>query len=167
MDISTIVAWIQAAIWLVVGVSYISKIRRGKAGMPKLPYGKLMGYGIAFGFILSAVSLWLALDRVPRYQRHVKFQVIAGQTFKNEKVKLDGKEFLNCNFEDVTIVYDGRYPVRMVGNRFQGSLDFTSDNPSIDVAVGILSALGFMHGVQKYSDEPLGIRKQGSAELRR
>jgi len=34
--------------------------------------------------------------------------IVTDQTFKNQTVKIDGKEFINCHFDGCTFHYEGR-----------------------------------------------------------
>jgi hypothetical protein len=96
----------------------------------------------------------------PHFDRAAKLELVTDKAFRNERVNIDGKEFRNCTFDDVSLVYNGHAPVMMVGDTFRSTLMITTDDPSVGSTIGILSALGFMPGVTKYSDEPITIRKE-------
>jgi hypothetical protein len=41
---------------------------------------------------------------------------VYGQTFKNQTIELDGREFVKSTFEHVTFVYNGTAPTRLIDN---------------------------------------------------
>jgi hypothetical protein len=68
------------------------------------------------------------------------------QNFKNETVELDGKNFVECSFENVTFLYQGTRPFQMINckrisaERFLVSV--RTDNPIVFTALSIMSATG-------------------------
>lgn len=57
-----------------------------------------------------------------------KLERIAGKTFNNEEVEIDGKFFINCTFSHVILIYRGTGPVHMDTNTFE--LPITIKMPS-------------------------------------
>jgi hypothetical protein len=111
----------------------------------------VVGFGaLAFGLLVSS---WVMYEW-PRATADVKYvsrdidykaimdkwltyryQEIYNQTFQNETVKLDGKKFLNCTFDNVTFQYEGTAPFLLAGGQVRvdsGSLySLKSNNPIV------------------------------------
>jgi hypothetical protein len=51
--------------------------------------------------------------------------------YANETVELDGKWFQDCEFQDVTFLYNGTKDTRMDNCRKSGKLNFSSRNPLV------------------------------------
>jgi hypothetical protein len=68
------------------------------------------------------------------------------QHYKNETVQLDGKNFVECTFENVTFIYQGTRPIQMMNCRKIPQEGFLvtvqTDNPVVFTALGIMSATG-------------------------
>jgi hypothetical protein len=47
----------------------------------------------------------------------VPLKRVYGQTFKNQAIELDGREFVESTFEHVTFVYNGTAPTRLIQNK--------------------------------------------------
>jgi len=71
-------------------------------------------------------------------------KTIAGKTFRNERVPLDGFSYVNCKFVNVTLVYNGEAPYDLVGNTFVGSRWIETESPSIEAFVTLLDTFGFI-----------------------
>lgn len=68
---------------------------------------------------------------------------IIGKSFRNERIVLDGKSFVNCRFDNVTMEYNGTAPFELLSNSF-GGLILTSKNPGILAMVLALDNLKFL-----------------------
>ncbi len=77
----------------------------------------------------------------PRYDHDSAPEQIKSKLFRDERVVIGGKEFLDCTFDHVTLVYNGATPVRMIGHTFDGLTVLTSDDPSIDPAIEFVREL--------------------------
>ena len=60
---------------------------------------------------------------------------ISNRTFQGQTVVLDGYEYINCTFDDVTFVYNGTAPTRMTQSKI------------IHQVQGIFAALNIAQGV--------------------
>jgi len=74
---------------------------------------------------LSLYSFFYAGERVRsrerwQYELH-HLETIRGRAFKNEEVELDGKSFLECKFEGVTLVFRGEHPFALIGADIKGN----------------------------------------------
>jgi len=90
---------------------------------------------VAIALGMSAFSLYSSLHRVSnaqfQFSDKAPLQVIQDKKYVNETVDVDGREFEDCNFSNVTLVYDGVAPYEFVGDHFDGSIRLLSRNPSI------------------------------------
>lgn len=58
--------------------------------------------------------------------------IVAGKTFRNERVSLDGHSYRNCEFHNVTFVYNGRTAPQLNNNKMFGSFIVVSDNQTVN-----------------------------------
>lgn len=82
----------------------------------------------------------------PPFDSETPLTIVAGKTFRNERVELDGKEFRNCTFMNVKLVYNGRARAALIRNEFVNPPVLTSDNPAIDVAASLIIGVQEMGG---------------------
>src|SRR5262245_21730888 len=68
---------------------------------------------------------------------------IQSRTFKNETVQIDGNEFIECTFYNVTFKFDGQAPFRFTNDHFHLPLKIgiSSDNPIVKSTMELVSAL--------------------------
>jgi hypothetical protein len=57
-------------------------------------------------------------------------------------VKLDGYSYTNCNFYNITFVYNGTTPIQITGMNLYGTHRFRSDNRAVDGAIIEMYAFG-------------------------
>lgn len=79
-----------------------------------------------------------------------KYENVLGQHYKDETVKLDGKEFQFCVFDNVEFVYNGTAPFKiMLGNTMvhRQSIRIMSENPIVVQALSLL-----VHSAMKPED---------------
>ena len=70
---------------------------------------------------------------------------VVRETFRNERVEIDGKSFSACRFINARLIYRGRGPFDLVGCSYEGvSIDFDGDR-SLSALLALLSALDFLH----------------------
>jgi len=67
---------------------------------------------------------------------------IQTKTFRNEIVQIDGIEFIDCTFDNVTFKFDGTAPFRFTHDQFQGHSKYsiTSNNPIIKATIELMGA---------------------------
>jgi hypothetical protein len=70
--------------------------------------------------------------------------VIQGQEFNNEVVDLDGKQFLDCIFTNVTFKYNGTAPFEMHHIQLNGTRWIDTDNERLARMLALLKALGMI-----------------------
>lgn len=68
-------------------------------------------------------------------------------SFRDTVVPLDGFDYRNCQFDNVTFKYNGTTPVQFQNNLVRGPLNFTTDNPSISSTLAVLAGFGLVPGL--------------------
>jgi len=69
---------------------------------------------------------WLAIEN--------DLATVLNQDFKNQEIEIDGKRFRGCSFENVTLVFNGRWPFEIALNRFIGAgnaIEVRGNTPAI------------------------------------
>jgi len=70
-------------------------------------------------------------------------QTIAGKKFRNEKVVLDAMRYINCEFKNVSLIYNGTTPIQFERNTMAGFW-LRSDNEAIQNAWALLKGIGML-----------------------
>lgn len=70
---------------------------------------------------------------------------VAGKTFRNEVVPLDGYEYINCEFDNVKLLYNGTTPIKLQNNHFNVFPIIKTDSDAVSGAVMLLVGLGIAH----------------------
>jgi hypothetical protein len=75
--------------------------------------------------------------------KHFPLRQIRQQTFKNQTVQLDGNEYVDCTFENVTFKFEGEAPFRFTNDHFEKGSKFsvTSDSPPVKATLELVTAL--------------------------
>jgi hypothetical protein len=135
MDIGTLVAWVQAAIWAVVVIGFLYKVIWGGQAMPNWAFStRILIPVIALGVIASGFSLYWNYRNLPLKPdewKNYRKDAIVGQTFTQERVIVDGHSYSSCTFDRVTLVYNGTAPFDLVNNTFIAPIQIKSDNPVV------------------------------------
>ena len=63
-----------------------------------------------------------------------------GKTYKDETVQIDGNNFIDCTFDNVTFRFDGEAPFRFANDHFQGKFALTSNNPVVKATIELVGA---------------------------
>jgi hypothetical protein len=78
----------------------------------------------------------------------------AGETIANQKVVLDGKRCINCDFENVTFVYESKSNSVFRDNRVRGTWWYYTTNPAVFGTAAMLKGFGaFPANFPLYEDE--------------
>lgn len=127
MDVGTIVAWIQLAIWITVGIGYLFKGRGGTA-MPKpiLPF-KWLEILLIIGFLFSGFSLYTSYHNAPLTEKEwmnltKTLEQVRNRSFTNQEIELDGKDIRDCTIINATLIYRGKKPFVLDHDNFGGTL---------------------------------------------
>lgn len=73
----------------------------------------------------------------------VPLQQLIGKHFENQEVRLDGKWFINCTFENVTIEYNGG-PMRVDNPTRKGTFAFKTNSVPVSGSVEVLRMFGVL-----------------------
>jgi len=100
---------------------------------------------------LIPISLFIFLLIVlpPIIDRTKNLQNIYQKHFTKEELVLDGKRYVDCNFLDCTIIYNGGKFV-FDNTKINGSLNIRTDNPVISRTLLLLKVTGTLE--QKFAD---------------
>jgi len=91
--------------------------------------------------VLAAGSLGGRFGALPGWRYPYEPERIVGKKFSNERVVLDGRSFFDCEFANVTLVYNGTTPIQLRGNRVRGAIHYDSDNPAVVATMLMLNAM--------------------------
>ncbi len=95
---------------------------------------------IALG-VLAAGSLGARFGGLPGWRYPYEPERIVGRKFSNERVVLDGRSFFDCEFSNVTLVYNGTTPIQLRGNRVRGAIRYDSENPAVVATILMLNSM--------------------------
>lgn len=70
--------------------------------------------------------------------------VVAGKTFRNERVPLDGHSYRSCTFEHVTFVYNGTTAIQLSSCNIGKPFVLHTDNPAIMGTIVWLKAFNLL-----------------------
>lgn len=93
---------------------------------------------------------------VPNFANDFKLTVISHQKFYNERVVLDGKSFEDCEFTNVTFVYNGTAPIGLKHNNMNGTILFATDNSAVSMTTVILYGIGIVPSTVPFLNLPVG-----------
>ena len=74
-------------------------------------------------------------------QQRTTMQVVQGKSFYKETVPLDGYEYRDCVFEDVTFVFEAHAGTRFTNDQLKGDIKFQSYNLSAKAAMILVTLL--------------------------
>ena len=122
--------------------------------MPRLLTGRLLPF-VPIALVILGPAILVAHElgilggrshesiAITEWPAEYKPNVITNRTFRNERVILDGNEYIACEFYNVTLVYNGTTPVRFTQNKLNGVL-LSSDKKSIMTAFMVIYGMGFL-----------------------
>lgn len=113
---------------------------------------KLIFVLLTICFLLSAVSIYLSVQHKTHNYRHpyiwtkknLEIKEIKHHRFINQKVLLDGFEYNDCIFENVTFVYNGTSPIRLTYDKFYGNIQFATQSDIVAATCVFLKATGIL-----------------------
>jgi hypothetical protein len=80
---------------------------------------------------ISQSSLTISATQFAEWPDPYFPKIVAGKHFHNENVLLDGIEYDNCTFENVTLIYNGTAPIRNTRATFINNPRIHTDNPAV------------------------------------
>jgi hypothetical protein len=96
-------------------------------------------------FVASAAIVWWSMPRGVVYNNDTKLKRVAHRVFKNEVVPLDGMEYIDCTFENITFYYNGTTRISLVSPNITSGPRFRTDNKSIVATLALI-----FHGLGAY-----------------
>jgi hypothetical protein len=63
-----------------------------------------------------------------------------GKTYKDETVQIDGNNFIDCTFDNVTLRFDGQAPFRFTDDHFTGKFAVTTNNPVVKATMELVGS---------------------------
>jgi hypothetical protein len=107
---------------------------------------------LLFGSIVFSLIGWYRLE----HRSNTEFvspeitQRIRSRVFRNQEVPLDGVEYSNCTFENVTFVYGGTGPTGLLNNTIRGTISLRLGSAPVAGTAAVLAGLRLLR-----SDVPL------------
>jgi hypothetical protein len=92
---------------------------------------------IAGGMALAEQSANMQL--LANFREDYPFKEYRGMTYKDEVVQIDGNNFIDCTFDNVTLRFEGEAPFRFTNDHFRDKFSFTSNNPVVKSTIALLS----------------------------
>jgi hypothetical protein len=107
----------------------------------------------------KALQTWFnqkleAPSQFAKWPDHYMPTLITGKTYRNEEVILDGYAYSNCEFYNVTFVYNGTTPIHFSNNKVFGPKIFKSDNDSVLGAWTMVAGFGALKSEVQLLDVP-------------
>jgi hypothetical protein len=104
----------------------------------RLAYRKIVVALLVIGAIAYALDLSdRFLFREKRYDATATMTTIHGREYRNLTVRVDGFNFIECTFENVTLIFDGQAPFQLTTAHFApgSSIRFGSTNLAVNQAL--------------------------------
>jgi hypothetical protein len=64
-------------------------------------------------------------------------EILSDMVFKNQTLRLDGKKFIHCTFEQLTCIYNGTASVAMTECEFGPDINLTSESSTLNAYAGL------------------------------
>jgi len=87
--------------------------------------------------ILGVVIAIGGLIKYTTFKPH-EIEVIRNCSYSDQRVEVDWREFVDCDFTNVTFVYEARGPVRLTNARVHGTVTFDSANMQVKAAMQLV-----------------------------
>jgi len=97
--------------------------------------------------LLVGAMLWITmLARIiwfsgGTYDSVARKKQISGVIYKNQDIHIDGYEFVECTFENVTLWFEGKAPYSFINIKTAGVIQFSSKNPIIADTIAMIAGL--------------------------
>lgn len=130
---------VPIVIWALVKLGWFNKAPLIEGRTVSLSTALLLCIGV-----LIEMGLWIHQRPSFRFDGDAKFEQIVHHTFVNEIVELDGKEYTDCIFQNVTFKYNGTTAIRLSHNTFRNLPAFRTDNPAVFSTIAALKGSGYL-----------------------
>jgi hypothetical protein len=77
------------------------------------------------------------------------FTIVNGVRFHNETVLIDGKRFINCAFDDVTLSFNGSAPFEIIGGKSNGHVGAETTHPIARTYAHVMEIVNSLAGNTK------------------
>jgi hypothetical protein len=99
---------------------------------------------LVVGIIVGRMGLLGPANAPPaasNFQAQVPLTQIRGQTFKDQTVPLDGKEYIDCTFDNVVFAFEGKAGFQLTNVHFEKGSKFgiSSDNPVVKATLQLMT----------------------------
>lgn len=156
---SDIVILVSAIITAIAGIMSIAGVNLRSFGKSPMPTesqeltsqagGKrrtrlwtALGFSI-LSILLFGVDIYQRSNPKFEYKETAKFDLVSHRHFINETVSLDGYEYSDCTFTNVTFQYNGTTAIRFHDNHFEG-VWLKTQNSSVMGTVVLLKTVGLL-----------------------
>jgi hypothetical protein len=101
-----------------------------------------MGVLLVISFVLSGLAIYGAWGNETEFKHPPvsELELVQGKTFTNETIEIEGKNFLDCTFNNVRFVVHGKQTTAIQHNHFHGPVVLTTDNHAIAAFAELLAA---------------------------
>jgi hypothetical protein len=126
---------------------------------------KLIAVGLLIvGFLAYGVDVadrfhWIGGDKIGAFSKWPEPYhptTVTGRKFYNERVVLDGYFYSNCEFNNVTFVYNGTTAIQLANSKIIGMSVLASDNPAVEGAFAVTLAFNVAKDDVKILNMPPG-----------
>jgi hypothetical protein len=136
-------------IWPYPQVKAWNKKQSRNQKIPRVPNSTKVIFGsLAASILLSCIAIYSAWTPNTEFPYNpdvnAKREIIKGKTFDNERVVIDGKDYQDCVFRNVTFKYNGTTPIGFDHNQVEFGSYFETDNRAISNAVILLQQIAII-----------------------
>ena len=103
-----------------------------------------IGIGLLTALVLSAIYALAMKVRDP--WKSYRLETVSNKKFVNERVVIDGKRFVQCHFENVTIVFNGKAPYDFFRVTSSGENYLESNNAQYQRLLSLMHGTGMLKG---------------------
>jgi|HubBroStandDraft_6_1064221.scaffolds.fasta_scaffold341169_2 hypothetical protein len=100
---------------------------------------------LVLGFLAASVTTWFALHPRQPFDSTGHFVVVRDRVFINEKVVVDGKDFIDCTFRQVTFVYNGTAYFSMSHSNIIRPIQVETSSDPVTGTIIFLRAIGYLN----------------------
>jgi hypothetical protein len=143
-------AVIALLLWFGLDFKRVQRMTAGVASL-RVDRNKIILFLIVGSLVWSTAAVYFSSDyRKTDWMGHdsrwkmFDKQKVVGRHFIREAVTLDGNHFINCTFEETTLIYNALAPYELTSPTFIGTTNIKSDNARIGALITLMSRLGML-----------------------
>jgi hypothetical protein len=172
MDVGDIANYGTIAMWILAGFKWIGQ-RLEPSAKPNMIRAwitspRLTGILILIGLGMSSLQWYLHRDYSDlKYDSTTPLEVVADKYFTNQTVEVDGKDFRDCHFQNVTLLFHGRKHFGLAHSGI-GNINLASDNSAVLSSWVLAKGLGFLQGIPLLGSDgkPVPLAEEPGARMR-